>query len=268
MKIDQDGYGPEPLTDGNELVLTPRYSSDGEMLAYISYLDEAKDVLGKSAHVYLLDLRSRARRLMISESMMRKLIKKNHGQPVQMTYAPRFSPDGEGAVLAIIIDGKSAIYKINFVDNELVQLTQHTCIDTSPCFSPDGKKIVFTSNRAGKEAIYTMNADGSEQQKISSGDGKYSQPVWSPRGDQIAFSRQKGGKFYIGVMKTDGSAERSVMIAYLVEAPCFASNGRYVAFSMQSGPRAKPGIGVVDITGNHTREIHTPKDASYPAWSP
>lgn len=268
VKVDQDGFNRKELTDGSELVLTPRYSADAKMIAYISYSDKKKDILGKSAHVYMMNAETGRRKLMIDKDIMKMLIKCNHGNPVQMTYAPRFSPDGENAVLAIIIDGKSAIYKINFNTNQLTQLTEHKCIDTSPCYSSDGKKIVFTSNRGGREAIYIMNADGSDQKRISTAEGKYSQPICSPRGDLIGFSKQTGNQFFIGVMKLDGSGERLITSGYLVEAPCWSSNGRYLTYSMQSGPGAKNSISVVDITGYHIRTVETKGDAAYPAWSP
>ncbi|MBQ9335152.1 MAG: Tol-Pal system protein TolB [Alphaproteobacteria bacterium] len=268
VRVDQDGHNRQELTDGSELVLTPRYSSDAKKIAYISYSDKAKDVLGKSAHVYITNADGRRKDLMLSKDIMKLLIKKNHGNPVQMTYAPRFSPDGEDAVLAIIIDGKSAIYKYNFASNRLTQLTEHTCIDTSPCFSDDGSKIVFTSNRQGRETIYIMNSDGSEQTRISTGEGKYSQPIWSPRGDLIAFSKQVGRQFYIGVIKPNGSGERLITSGYLVEAPCWTSNGRYLTYSMEVAPGAKTQIAVTDITGYHTRIVKTKADAAYPAWSP
>jgi TolB protein len=268
VQTGQDGFGYKTLTDGSELVLTPRYTNDAKSIAYISYSDRSKDVLGKSAHVYIMDMRSGSKKLMINKKLMMELIKKNGGNPVQMTYAPRFSPDDESAVLAIIIDGKSAIYKIRFSDNFLEQLTSHSCIDTSPCFSNDGKKIAFTSNRGGRESVYVMNADGSDPQKISSGGGKYSQPVWSPRGDLIAFTKQVGKRFFIGVMNTDGSGERLIASGYLAEAPCWSSNGRYLIYSMESGPGAKSSIAVVDITGHYMRIVSTKGDASYPAWSP
>jgi TolB protein len=268
VKIDQDGYHPENLTDGSELVLMARYSPDAKNIAYISYSDTDKGILGKSAHVYVMNLHTGSQKLLINTSMMRELIKKNHGNPVQMTYAPRFSNDGKRAVLAIIIDGKSAIYTLDIAKNELRQLTKHECIDTSPCFSHDGSKIVFTSNRDGKEAIFTMNADGSDQKRISKEGGKYSQPMWSPRGDLIAFAKTSHGQFYIGLMKPDGSGERLIASSYLVEAPCWTSNGRYIAYSCESGPKQKAKIGVVDITGNHARLIETRRDAMYPAWSP
>ena len=268
VKIDQDGFNPRNLTDGSELVLTPRFSPDGKTIAYISYSDKAKDVLGKSAHVYIMNANLGTKQLMINKKIMRLLIQKNHGNPVQMTYAPRFSPDGQKAVLAIIIDGKSAIYVIDLTTNELKQLTEHKCIDTSPCFSNDGKQIVFTSNRDGREAIFVMDADGSNQKRISQGEGKYSQPIWSPRGDLIAFSKQRGREFYLGIIKPDGSGERLINSGYLVEAPCWSSNGRYLVFSMQPSSKQKVGIAVVDITGHHSRVIETRKDAAYPAWSP
>ncbi|MDR0942372.1 MAG: Tol-Pal system protein TolB [Holosporales bacterium] len=268
VRIDQDGFNRKPLTDGKELVTTPRYAADGKTIAYISYSDKAKDVLGKSAHVYIMNPETGSSKLMIGKDLMKLLIRKNHGAPVQMTYAPRFSPDGENAVLAIIIDGKSAIYTINFATNKLTQLTEHSCIDTSPGFSNDGNKIVFTSNRQGREAIYTMDSDGANVTRISRGEGKYSQPTYSPRGDLIAFSKQIGGQFFIGVMKEDGSGERLITSGYLVESPCWASNGRYIIYSTETGPGAKAKIAVVDITGRHTRMINTDGDASYPAWSP
>ncbi|MDR3030990.1 MAG: Tol-Pal system protein TolB [Holosporales bacterium] len=268
VKVDQDGANPQSLTDGLELVLTPRYSFDGQTVAYISYSDVAKDVLGKSAHVYMMNPDTGSKRLMINKQLMKMLIKKNRENPVQMTYAPRFSPDGQSAVLAIIIDGKSAIYTINFATNELRQLTEHNCIDTSPCYSADGKKIVFTSNRDGREAVFLMNADGSDQKRITKGEGKYSQPIWSPRGDLVAFTKQCGKEFYIGVIKPDGAGERLITNGYLVEAPCWSSNGRYLTYSMEPGPRQKSCVAVVDITGRHVRVIETRKDAAYPAWSP
>ncbi|MDR0695706.1 MAG: Tol-Pal system protein TolB [Holosporales bacterium] len=268
VKIDQDGYGPMRLTNGDELVLTPRYSADGKHIAYISYRDKARDALGKSAHVYMMNASNGSVKPMISNDIMKILVKQNNERPVQMTYAPRFSPDGNEAVLAIVIGGRSAIYKLDFVSNRLTQLTEHQCIDTSPCFSPDGQQIVFTSNRHGREAIYTMNSDGSNQQRISTGEGKYSQPVWSPRGDLLAFSKQVGGQFFIGVMKPDGTGERLITSGYLVEAPCWASNGRYLTYSAEARPGAPSCISVVDITGYHVRIVNTVGDGSYPAWSP
>lgn len=268
MIIDQDGKNPTALTDGSELVISPRYSPDGKTIAYISYNEKSSGALGKSAFVYLMTVGKSGRRRLLNDGIMKELIKKNNGSAINMTYAPRFSNNGQSVVLAIIVNGKSAIYRYDMADNRLVQLTRHTSIDTSPCFSPDGSKIVFTSDRDGKEAIFVMNTDGSDQRKISQGEGKYSQPNWSPRGDLITFAKQIGGKFYIGVMKPDGTGERLIAQGFLVEAPTWASNGRYIIYTAQNGYGQPSQIVFSDLTGRYHRLIQTPGDASAPAWSP
>ncbi|MBQ8651430.1 MAG: Tol-Pal system protein TolB [Alphaproteobacteria bacterium] len=266
--IDQDGFNPRDLTNGKCLDIMPKFSNSNNKIAIISCSDDKRSPLGQSAHVYLVDIRSGSKTLLISEQIMKSLIKKNNGKPIQMTYAPHFSPDGTEVVLAIIFDGKSAIYKMNLLSNSLTQLTEHVGIDTSPCFSNDGTKIVFTSNREGTEAIYVMNSDGSDVKRISKEGGKYSQPRWSPRGDLIAFAKQTAGQFFIGVMKTDGSSERLISNGYLVECPDWSSNGRYIVYSAQPDKKSKSVIAITDLTGNYSRIIKTSKDASYPAWSP
>ena len=266
--MDQDGENVKSLTNGKELVLSPRFSSDGKNIAYIAYTKNAKDALGKSVHVYISKIGSNSRKRLLNDSIMKELIRKNNGNPISMTYAPRFSPDCQNVVFAIIVNGKSAIYKYNMTDNRLIQLTRHDNIDTSPCYSNDGKKIVFTSNRAGTEALYVMNEDGSDQHKISQEGGKYSQPVWSPRGDLIVFTKQVKNMFYIGVVKPDGSGERLIASGYLVESPIWSSNGRYIVYTYQASPSDKSQIALTDLTGRYNRVIKTSGDASSPAWSP
>lgn len=266
--MDQDGENVKSLTNGKELVLSPRFSSDGKNIAYIAYTRDAKDALGKSVHVYVSKIGSNSRKRLLNDNIMKELIRKNNGNPISMTYAPRFSPDCQSVVFAIIINGKSAIYKYNMTDDRLIQLTKHENIDTSPCYSNDGKKIVFTSNRSGTEALYVMNEDGSDQHKISQEGGKYSQPVWSPRGDLIVFTKQVKNMFYIGVVKPNGSGERLIASGYLVEAPIWSSNGRYIVYTYQASPSDKSQIALTDLTGRYSRVIKTSGDASSPAWSP
>jgi TolB protein len=268
VKIDQDGENREVLIDKRELTLTPRYSNDGQTITYILYHDTAEGPYGKSAQIYVMDMHSKLTRTLLSQSQTNLLIKQNSGNPIQMAHAPRFSNDGKNAVFAVIIEGKSAIFKLNRQSNELSQLTPLQLINTSPCFSNDDQQIVFTSNRDGKEAIYIMEIDGSNVRKISREEGKYSQPVWSPRGDLIAFAKQIRGEFLIGVMKPDGSCERIIYRGYMVEAPCWSSNGRYIIFTEEPGPGRPSRIVIVDLTGLHVRAIRTPGDASGPTWSP
>ncbi|MDR1364957.1 MAG: hypothetical protein LBJ42_00005, partial [Holosporales bacterium] len=222
--VDQDGFNRMQLTDGKRLDLTPRASFDGRYIAYASIDDNARNRTRRAASAQIIDVRARSVRQVIDGRMLAELSRVNGGRPVQMSYAPRLSPDGSRAVLAIIIGGHSAICEVNFMTGKIRRLTELHGIDTSPSYLQDGR-ILFTSDRDGQEAVYRMEADGSNVERLSRGDGKYSQPAQSPRGDLIAFTKQYKGRFFIGVMKTDGTGERLIASGDVVEAPTWAPNG-------------------------------------------
>lgn len=250
--MDQDGANHRFLTDGNHLVLTPRFSPSLQEITYLSYF-------GGVPRVYIFNIDSGRQEIL--------------GDFPGMTFAPRFSPDSRSVIMSMARDGNTEIYSMNLATREVRRLTDHPSIDTSPCYSPDGKQIVFNSDRSGGQQLYIMNADGSNARRISFGEGRYATPVWSPRGDLIAFTKIHQGRFYIGVMRVDGSGERSLAEDFLVEAPTWAPNGRVLMFFKQGGPRADrreqpTRIFTIDLTGRNEREVVTPMDASDPAWSP
>lgn len=250
--MDQDGENHKFLTDGQFLVLTPRFSPNSQEILYMSYA-------GKQPRVFLRDLQTGR-----EESL---------GAFDGMSFAPRFSNDGNSIVMSIADGGSTQIHKMDLRTRRLIKLTTGTgTIDTSPSYSPDGGKIVFNSDRGGVQQLYVMNADGSNVTRISFGDGRYGTPVWSPRGDLIAFTKMSGGRFYIGIMRTDGSGERLLTESYLDEGPSWSPNGRVIVFHRQfpsgRGQGGKTRLYTIDVTGYNLREVLSPQDASDPAWSP
>ncbi|QDC01075.1 Tol-Pal system beta propeller repeat protein TolB [Mesorhizobium sp. 8] len=247
--MDQDGANVRYLSNGGAIVLTPRFSPSRQEITYMSYE-------GGQPQVYLLQL----------ETGQRELVGKFPG----MTFAPRFSPDGQKVIMSLMRDdGNSNIFAMDLRSRNTTRLTDSTAIDTSPSYSPDGSQIVFTSDRgggSGRSQIYVMGADGSNPHRISFGDGVYSTPVWSPRGDLIAFTKQSGGQFQIGVMKTDGSGERILSTGFQQEGPTWAPNGRVLMFfrDQAGGPK----LVTIDLTGRNEQSIPTANYASDPAWSP
>jgi len=247
--MDQDGENHKFLTDGRFLVLTPRFSPNSQEILYLSYA-------GRQPRVFLRDLQTGR-----EESL---------GSFEGMSFAPRFSHDGNSIVMSIANGGTTQIFKMDLHSRHLTQITHGSgTIDTSPSFSPDGSQIVFNSDRGGSQQIYTMNADGSNIQRISFGDGSYGTPVWSPRGDLIAFTKPSTrGNFSIGVMRPDGSGERLISESYMEEGPSWSPNGRVLVFHRQASPRSPTKLYTIDVTGYNQRELVTPMDASDPAWSP
>jgi TolB protein len=246
--MDQDGANIRYLSDGKTLALTPRFSPTRQEITYMSYESG-------QPKVYLLQI----------ETGQRELV----GDFPGMTFAPRFSPDGQKVIMSLLRDdGNSNIYAMDLRSRTTTRLTDSSAIDTSPSYSPDGSRIVFTSDRGGQPQIYVMGADGSGQNRISFGGGSYSTPVWSPRGDLIAFTKQTGGEFQIGVMRTDGSGERILSSGFQQEGPTWAPNGRYLMFFKEAAGSGGPRLYSIDLTGRNEQAIPTSNFASDPAWSP
>lgn len=246
--MDQDGANVRLLSQGKELVLTPRFSPNNQEITFMSYA-------GEKPRVYLMNL----------ESGQRQVV----GDFPGMTFAPRFSPDGQRIVMSLQSEGATSIFEMDLRSRQTRRLTASQAIDTGPSYAPDGGQIVFESDREGTQQLYVMGADGSGVRRISFGDGRYSTPVWSPRGDYIAFTKQMAGRFLIGVMKPDGSGERVLSEGYHNEGPTWAPNGRVLMFFRESrGGNAGPRIYSVDITGYNEQVVQTPAFASDPAWSP
>jgi TolB protein len=247
--MDQDGANHRFLTDGADLVLTPRFSPTAQEITYLSYHND-------TPRVYIFNIDTGQHEVL--------------GDFPGMTFAPRFSPDGNRVVMSMAQGGNSDIYLMDLRTRDIRRLTADPSIDTSPSFSPDGGQVTFNSDRGGTPQIYVMNADGSNAQRITFGDGRYSTPVWSPRGDLIAFTRQHKGLFYIGVIRPDGSGERLLTKSYLDEGPTWAPNGRVLMFFRET-PTANGNVSKlfsIDLTGYNERLVVTPLDGSDPAWSP
>ncbi len=245
--MDQDGANHRFLTNGQSIVLTPRFAPNQQSIVYMSYL-------GDRPAIYVYDLGSGRQRLLVQNG--------------SLTFAPRFSPDGRWVVFSMARGGNTDVYRIPAGGGTPQRLTQAPGIDTGGSYSPDGSRIVFESDRSGTQQLYVMNADGSNQQRISFGGGRYATPVWSPRGDLIAFTRQGGGSFRIGVMNPAGGAEKLLSDAWGDEGPSWSPNGRVLTFFRASQGSGKADVFSVDLTGGNARRIPTPLDGSDPSWGP
>ncbi|WP_082463779.1 Tol-Pal system beta propeller repeat protein TolB [Sphingomonas sp. Leaf17] len=245
--MDQDGANSRFLTNGQSIVLTPRFAPNQQSIVYMSYLNNRPAI-------YVYDIGTGKQRLVV--------------QNASLNFAPRFSPDGRNILFSMAQGGNTDIYRVSSQGGTPQRLTSSPGIDTGGSYSPDGSRIVFESDRSGGQQIYTMNADGSNQQRISFGGGRYGTPVWSPRGDLIAFTKL-GGSFRIGIMSPTGGGEKLLTDGAQDEGPSWSPNGRVVTFYRSGGGSAgKAQLWLVDLTGVNERRIPTPLDGSDPAWGP
>ena len=248
--MDQDGFGARTLTNGKDILLTPRFSPNSQEITYASIGSEA-------ARVYLYNL----------DTGQKEIV----GDFPNMSFAPRFSPDGQDVIMSLQSDdGRDAnIFTMDLRSKQMRQITKVPAINTAPSYSPDGSRITFESDRGGTQQVYVMNSDGSNQNRISFGKGRYSTPVWSPDGKYIAFTKQGEGKFGIGVMNPDGSGERILTEGFHNEGPTWSPNSRVLMFFReQPGEAGGPQLYSVDISGYNEQRVATPEFSSDPAWSP
>lgn len=253
--MDQDGANHQYLTDGKDLVLTPRFSPDGKKILFLSYSKG-------TPQVYQMDLKTKRSKLI--------------GNFPGMSFAPRFAPDSKHAVMSIAKRGTTHIYEINLDNKKLKQLTFGDNINTSPSYSPDGEQIVFNSNRYGSRQLFTMDKNGGNVKRISYSGGSYSEPSWSSS-NYISFTKtSRDHGFTIGVMRPtstpDKNTERLLANGYLVESSSWFNNGRLLVFTRGvkpdkngKAPSSSKGlhrIYSIDFTGYNERIIPTPSDAS------
>ncbi len=149
--MDQDGANHRFLTNGDTLVLTPRFSPSSQEITYLAYYNE-------QPRVYLFNIDTGEQEVL--------------GDFPGMTFAPRFSPDGNDVVMSLAEQGNTDVYSMDLRTRRVNRLTRNPAIDTAPSYSPDGRQIVFESDRGGSQQLYVMDANGSDIKRISFGQYK------------------------------------------------------------------------------------------------
>lgn len=248
--MDFHGDNLKYLTNGNDLVLTPRISPDRRKIVYLSYASGFPTL-------YLLNIHNmRSKKLFDFDGML---------------YAPRFSNDGTKIILAASYNGNSEIIIYDFNDRKISRITHNHAIDTTPDFSPDGKKIVFSSDRTGSQQLYIADIDGKNLQKISFIEGSYATPSWSPDGKYIAFTKIYKGKFHIGVVNVLTLETKILTASYKDESPIWAPNSKFIIFTRKRPANKKfndnlSGLYLINLNGEIIKKIRTPQDASDADW--
>lgn len=251
--MDQDGHNIRYLSDGSSIVLTPRFSPDGDEITYTEI---------NSGRVRVI-----LRHLVTGQQ---EVLETAEGTS---TFSPRFSPDGRGIVYSLALNGNTDIYYMDLQTRARERLTMEPSAETSPSISPDGRRVAYESDRQSGQQIYVLDRTTGITRRISIQDrARYATPVWSPDGQWIAFTRIKDGEFAIGVMRPDGSTEQILATGYVVESPTWSPNSTALAFARQERQTGdgsvKTRIYAVDLFERREWSLPTTGEASDPSWSP
>ncbi|MEX0895013.1 MAG: S9 family peptidase [Balneolaceae bacterium] len=213
--INQDGSGHRALTSGKEGAYQPRWSPDGERLAYVSGEEGSSQIFvrwmenGTSASITNLT-KSPGN---LSWSPDGKWIAFSMSVPAEKPSLGNYPapPDGaEWAPEPVIIDSDqyrsdgqagfvgpayTHLFIVSSEGGAPRQITRGNYNHGAPRWTPDGESLIFSANRNEKAAmdpgnthIFEAKIHSLEIQKLTEGRGPHSSPTVSPDGKRIVFT--------------------------------------------------------------------------------
>ena len=240
---DSDGQGAQVVASSNSSIISPKWSPDGQKLAYVSF-ESGKPV------VYVQNLASGSRTIAAN-------FKGNNS-------APAWSPDGSQMAVALSTSGLSNIFIIGANGGDSTrQVTNSSEIDTEPYFFPNGSGIIFTSDRGGSPQIYRSGLSGGNASRITFNGSQNVSGAISPDGLQLVNSSLRGGAYSIALTNLGGGGDQLLTQGPNDLSPSFSANGMQVLYVSGSS------LALVNTDGTNQQTIPTSSGSiSSAAWGP
>ena len=169
------GQNAIPLTDSPEDDTTPRFSPDGNFVAFRSERD--------GGGIFVMGATGEAPR-----------------QLTTVGFNPTWSPSGEEIVFATravrgpvgSAGASGKLWKVA-VDTATTEEILFEGTAAQPAWSPNGHRIAYWSIRGSQRDIWTIPSDGGEPLAVTDDPAVDWSPVWSPDGNYLYFSSDRGG---------------------------------------------------------------------------
>ena len=194
--VNADGSAEQQLTKEPGINRAPRWSPDGNRIAFESTRDQSAD---NQRDIYIMNA---------DGSNVQRITAEAGWQG-----GPAWSPDGTKLVFHSRVNNRYEIVLLELASNRQFTLAADPNIDFFwPDWSPDGKTVAFMSedSTATQTAIYTIPANGGAFKKLDNlGAGRNRWPRWSPDGRYLSFESFREGRWQIYVQTlADGKVRK------------------------------------------------------------
>lgn len=162
---------PQQLTAEDGPVSSPRWSPDGQWIAYVVRL------LGGDAHRFALKLVS-------ADGMRLRPLGTFAG--ASEVASPRWSPDGQHLAFLSDEQGEYTQLAVMNVESETVRWLTRDMWDKSAVeWAPDGSRVVYVLNQGGESISRLLDLSSGAELPVSIAAGQTHSPCWTPRGDAL-----------------------------------------------------------------------------------
>ena len=245
---DADGENPKVILESLQPIMSPAWSPDEQLLAYVSFENRLSAVYVQKVHT--------GERQLVSAR-------------VGVNGAPAYSPDGTHLALTLSgAGGNLDVWLLDLATQGLTRLTDDPAVDTEPAWSPDGKSIYFTSDRAGGPQIYKLDiAQPKRIERITFGSAYNARARVSPDGKKLAFVTREGGNYRIAIQDLASGTVSVLSHGALDESPSFAPNGAVIIYAGREGDVGT--LQTVSVDGLVTQRLKSDQgELREPVWGP
>jgi hypothetical protein len=259
--LDLTSLTSRALTRSGAVSLEPRFSSDGERLAFVSTLFEGR------WHIFAMDLHEDAAGAPQRLTEDRKSdLPRYYYSPFDHYLSPTWSPDGTELLFVSNrgrIWGTGGFWRMRAKRGSEPREIRHeeTTWKARPDWSPDGRRVIYSSYLGRQwHQLWIMTDEGGDPFPLTYGEHDVTAARWSPDGKKIAYVSNQGGNTSLWIQEIPGGRRQQIRA---VQRHYRQPTGR-LRLRILDGPGGEPIAARVSVTDAAGRG-YAPDDALWHA---